>query len=306
MASVDVGLSVVNQKFDKKPSTFADFNDFGFTFNGFDNGLRGLVPQGIKESRGTMSSTITATGSVVQLNAQMLASTGLGMTGATVSVVIRRTSDNKYLDFSSHTFKSSGWTTASVAMTEVSAAMEPGVYVYNLDLSTLSGLVAHDTYWFCATAPGASAPFRGSVQVSTVVDNLDEAITALSTTIGNDFADIKGVGWANGNDLVGIFNEVLNVESILSNVEDQISGVPDLVWTFDISANLTKAQAGGALTIVRMLSTNRLEESPGVPGLLHLYRDDGTTLFLTYTLRDYNNLGTVGTTGQPARRSAGA
>lgn len=56
--------------------------------------------------------------------------------------------------------------------------------------------------------------------------------------------------------------------------------------------------------LLRKALTNRLEETPGFPGTLILYDDDGTTPLLTWTLRDAGGGPVVGTVGSPARRSA--
>lgn len=55
---------------------------------------------------------------------------GVGVQGLTPKLSIRRSSDNMYLDFADNVFKSSGWTTRQVTMTEVSTTLCPGCYRY--------------------------------------------------------------------------------------------------------------------------------------------------------------------------------
>lgn len=62
--------------------------------------------------------------------------------------------------------------------------------------------------------------------------------------------------------------------------------------------------ADDALTLLRKLATNRLEETSGNPGTLRLYDDDGTTVLKTWTLRDENGGPVAATAGAPARRGA--
>jgi len=58
------------------------------------------------------------------------------------------------------------------------------------------------------------------------------------------------------------------------------------------------------LALLRKALTNRMEESPGNPGVLVLFDDNGTTPLLTWYLRDMAGGPVLGTAGAPARRSA--
>jgi hypothetical protein len=63
---------------------------------------------------------------------------------------------------------------------------------------------------------------------------------------------------------------------------------------------------GYGLKLLRMLTTNRMEELPGNPGSATLYNDDASSVYLTWTLRDGTGAAITLTAGEPARRSAGA
>lgn len=62
---------------------------------------------------------------------------GVGATGQTPTVALRRVTDGYYLDFNDNTFKSSGWTTRQKALTEVNATNSPGLYQYVLATSSI-------------------------------------------------------------------------------------------------------------------------------------------------------------------------
>jgi len=60
---------------------------------------------------------------------------GLGVTGLAPQVELRRTDDNYYFDFNDNTFKSSGWTTKSVSLSDIGS----GWYQRTWDSSALGG-----------------------------------------------------------------------------------------------------------------------------------------------------------------------
>jgi hypothetical protein len=53
---------------------------------------------------------------------------GLGVSGAQPVFAVRRLSDNSYLDFRDHAFKTSDWTARTAELSEVNSAFCPGVY----------------------------------------------------------------------------------------------------------------------------------------------------------------------------------
>jgi len=60
---------------------------------------------------------------------------GTKITGGAASTEVRlyRMSDQSYWDFNDSSWKTSGWTTITAAMSEVDATDVPGVYRYTLD-----------------------------------------------------------------------------------------------------------------------------------------------------------------------------
>lgn len=56
------------------------------------------------------------------------------------------------------------------------------------------------------------------------------------------------------------------------------------------------------VTFLRKVFTNRLEESPGDPGTLVLYDDDGTTALKSWELTDSDGNAVTSGIGEPARR----
>ena len=103
----------------------------------------------------------------------------------------------------------------------------------------------------------------------------------------------------------------LALEASVQTAITNIGLVPAAVWNFDTST-FTKLEinlAGGVLQAQRKWIQNRREARPGTAapptGDETLYEDDGTTPFLTYTLRDPTDAAVVGVAGVPAERLAG-
>lgn len=57
-----------------------------------------------------------------------------------------------------------------------------------------------------------------------------------------------------------------------------------------------------SVTLMRKALTNRIEESPGNPGQLTLFDDDGTTVLERWDIRDAYGNGVTSTPGAPAKR----
>lgn len=109
---------------------------------------------------------------------------------------IRRVSDGFWLDFNDDTFKSTGWTTRQLAMTETDATNDPGAYHYDFDTSAITNAAADDTYQVRVDqSPGtdaANVPLTGEIKVGHFVDDIDQAISVTESNIrGADSDDLK-------------------------------------------------------------------------------------------------------------------
>lgn len=58
------------------------------------------------------------------------------------------------------------------------------------------------------------------------------------------------------------------------------------------------------LELMRQAVCNRMEETPGAPGQLTLFDDDGASIRARWEIRDVTGAAVVSTVGTPARRSA--
>lgn len=87
----------------------------------------------------------------------LVTSGGAGQTGLSPVVAVRDAgTDGSYLDFADGAFKVSGWTTRQAALTEISAANAPGMYVRRVDLTTVT-LPAGEHLAIEYSAPGHGA-----------------------------------------------------------------------------------------------------------------------------------------------------
>jgi hypothetical protein len=99
---------------------------------------------------------------------------------------------------------------------------------------------------------------------------------------------------------VGAYNVV--VEMSVSNLVD--GTVAGAVWDEPIAGHAIVDTTGYLLTLLRKALTNRLEASPGNPGSLVLYDDDGLTALLSWSTRDDAGGAVVTAPGAPGRRGA--
>lgn len=80
---------------------------------------------------------------MLALDAALLPLTGL----TDLLLSIRRLSDDFWFDFADLTFKNAGWTTRQLAMSEVSAALSAGEYLYPFNTSTIVNSIGADVYY---------------------------------------------------------------------------------------------------------------------------------------------------------------
>lgn len=136
-----------------------------------------------------MESIRVQNGVTERIYASALGSGGIPLTGlSNVLLAILRKSDNFYLDFNDNTFKSSGWTTRQIAMTQLSASLSPGDYYYNFNTTGFSD----NEYFLRVTCSSAvNMPLEGEIKVGDFVDNIDAAI---STRSSHSASDVWAVG----------------------------------------------------------------------------------------------------------------
>ena len=131
---------------------------------------------------------------------------GAGVTGATISLAIRKDSTGYW--WSGSAFQASHTT---VTMSETNSANLPGVYHY--DFTPLETDFTAIFYATTVTAAVVNAPFVGDVSVGYWVDNLDAEVSTLATD-----ADMEIVKSRLGTSLMD--NELLRLRSILGQIQD--------------------------------------------------------------------------------------
>lgn len=126
------------------------------------------------------------TGATEPIQATILSGSLAPLTGKTdILLDVQRASDGYWLDWNDMTFKSSGWTTRQIAMTEVSATYAPGEYRHDLNTGSITNPAADDTYTARVTqSPGTDAknvPQVGEIKVGQYVDDIDAAVSSRAT-----------------------------------------------------------------------------------------------------------------------------
>lgn len=118
------------------------------------------------------------------------------------------------------------------------------------------------------------------------------------------FAQIDADPAASGQVTLGERYHDLAVAGVQDQViEEFIPLMPAAVWAVDLTGFATTlVTAGDMLNAARQFATNRLDATPGNPGLLSWYQDDGTTPRFTFTLRDHTGSAVLGVAGVPALR----
>lgn len=112
-----------------------------------------------------------------QLNATVTLLKTLQTGLSDVLLKIHRVSDDYIYDFNDDTFKASGWTSATQAMTEIDATNLPGQYKWDFDTSAITNATADDAYAFIVTcASGDNMPQRGEIKVGQYLDDVTEIL----------------------------------------------------------------------------------------------------------------------------------
>lgn len=113
------------------------------------------------------------------------------------------------------------------------------------------------------------------------------ALTAVERGHYQRMLDLPAVGALPGQSLVAQF--------YVNNGGDVRGEAEDVVLVTDTKTDTS---------LLRKALTNRMEETPGNPGQLTLFDDDGLTILARWELRDAAGGGVVAMSGTPARRSA--
>jgi hypothetical protein len=124
-----------------------------------------------------MSTVYIETGATERIESLCMSGALVPITGKTdILLQVRRVSNGQFLDFADMTFKAAGWTTRRQAMSEVSAANEPGVYFYDLATASITNPVADDTYELMVVqSPGTDVknlPQVGEIKTGIWVDSI--------------------------------------------------------------------------------------------------------------------------------------
>jgi hypothetical protein len=87
---------------------------------------------------GTAAYAFSLPANVQEIIFELVDKNGTPITGATVLCTLRTTPGAKIFDWSSTTFKTTGWTTIAATMSEVDAIHLPGIYKQEVDVSAFA------------------------------------------------------------------------------------------------------------------------------------------------------------------------
>jgi len=206
---------------------------------------------------------------------------GVPQTGETVLVRIAEadTSDS-YLDFNDDTFKTSGWTTKTVTMTE--DASETGTYKYVWDSSSAVSAEARLSVEYEITSGSNRS------KDSEILIIHDEALEATSQLIKTAVDEI--------------------------NLETDASAIANAVWDEVLASHTIAGSSGKILSdaaietttqLIKKMLINRLELSDGGTNNWVLYDDDDSTPLLTFSVKDKLGNDITQPFAAPSRRTRG-
>lgn len=108
-----------------------------------------------------------------------------GLTDLLLSIWRKSGGTSEWLDFNDYTFKTSGWTTRQLALTERDATLSPGIYYTDFATSSIVSPVADDTYYVEVDQyPGAS--LESQSDGATSIPATRQFTSALATFISNN------------------------------------------------------------------------------------------------------------------------
>jgi len=200
--------------------------------------------------------------------------TGGGITGLTVVVAIRRTSDNYYYDFNDDMFKNAGWGIRQAVCSEVSISNAPGTYerIWDSSLAIASPICLSIEF-----------DVSGSENIN-VSDSLD-----LVASTEDDVWDALKSNHTGVNTFGG---EVLDSSSVATALNST-----------SINANTDFNTLGGALNVLRKNLTNRRVLTEGDTANFTLYDDDDVSPIIVQDVQDKNSGVIVADAGAPMGRN---
>lgn len=124
-----------------------------------------------------MSEVVIATGGTEIIEALITDVNNAVLTGLTdIKIDCRRKSDGKLIDWNDFTFKSSGWTTRQLALTETDATNEAGWYRYSFNTGSIVSPVANDVYTVTvrqtSLTNASNVPQFGVIRTGSFVDTI--------------------------------------------------------------------------------------------------------------------------------------
>ena len=162
-------------------------------------------------------------------------------------------------------------------------------------------------------SPRQSVPLFLTISRSSTggIPGLSPTVEVRRTSDGSylDFADstFKVAGWTTKQGALvdlggGCYQRTLDLAAIGAVVKDVLVAIFHVDNGDDVMGVTNDTYVVEDLETMRQLVTNRLEESPGNPGQLVLYEDDGVTVRSTWPIRDVVGGAVVASVGNPARR----
>lgn len=184
------------------------------------------------------------TGATERIEILLLNSSNVEVTGATVTLKIRRKSDNKF--WNGTTFQT-GVTT--VAMTEINASSEPGKYYYSFDTTGLD----EDTYYIIAdSASGANVPQAGELKVGGYVDYIDRAISEIRMGRGGFVRSLTtGGGFWTLEEKKDIIEKLKNLSVVSNDIKLSVDQVLALVTAINTAIVTVKESASTDLAAIQ-------------------------------------------------------
>ena len=239
----------------------------------------------------------------------VVSASGVPLTGLTnIKLRVRRTSDDLALDWADQSFKApAGATTLLLALSEVDATYQPGLYQLDtaphtggFHLDEIVNKTAGDCYQFEIVQDGApqtagNVPQLGEIRETGWGDWSVTEQTQIRGALGIVGAQATPAGGGELQDLQAAVDALNDV----SSAEVQAAAAAALV-----AAGYTSARAA-MIELSKKMLINRLELADGTTGNWVLYDDDDNSVLLTFDVTDKNDAVIVQPSRAPSRRSRG-